>query len=118
MCLYYIPLCHTADTLDDNTLFYEIDDKSNIAMNWSNPSNTLSDQFVYMVRAQLVSSGELVAEETVVITKDSVPTVELSLSQYICQQINITIEIFNTNISISKVVAPPACELTIRISLY
>ena len=61
------------------------------------------------------------AEETVVVARNSAPSVVFPLGQYICQKVNITVKVFNRlNNTISKIIAPPARKFTMALdpSLY
>ena len=96
--------------LNETTLLCEIHDDSILHVSWDNPTNTLRDTFTYVVSATVVRTGEMVEQPTTIaFDVDSKPHVDLQLSHYACEQVNISIHIFNSNESISRVVTPPAC---------
>ena len=97
---------------DETTLMCEIHDDSVLHVSWENPTNTLRDTFTYVVSATVVRTGEMVEQpscRTIAFGVDSKPHVDFQLSQYACEQVNISIHIFNSNESISRVVTPPSC---------
>ena len=105
----YKILCFNS-ALDDTKLAYEFHDDSVLHVSWDNPTNTLRDSFTYVVSVTVVSTGEMVEQpRTIAFGVHSTPHVDLQLSQYTCEQVNISIHIFNSNESISRVVTPPAC---------
>ena len=88
----------------------EIGDDSVLHVNWDNPNNTLRDSFTYVVSATVVETGEMVEEpRTIAFAVDITPHVDIDLNQYTCEEVNISIHIFNSNESISQVVTPLAC---------
>ena len=96
--------------LDETTLMFEIHSDYVLHVSWDNPTNTLSGSFTYVVSATVVSTGEMVEQpRTIAFGADSKPHVDYQLHQYVCEQVNISIHIFNSNESISRVVTPPAC---------
>ena len=101
-------LCFISAILDDTRFAYEFHDGSVLHISWDNPTNTLRDSFAYVVSVTVMSTGEMV-EKHIAFGLHSTPHVDFQLSQYTCKQVNISIHIFNSNESISRVVTPPAC---------
>ena len=92
------------------------DESISLVIGWNNPRYSPYSYFAYVVSAVLVSSGEAVAQETVVVAKGSWPLVEFSLHQYTCEEVNISVQVFNSNKSISKLTHIPARELVPSLS--
>ena len=108
--MYRIFCIHSAK-LDESTLVFNIREDSAVHIEWDNPTNILRGSFTYVVSATVVSTGETVEQyrTTIAFGADSKPHVDFELRQYACEQVNISIHIFNSNESISRVVTPPAC---------
>jgi hypothetical protein len=95
--------------LDDTRLAYEFHNDSVLHVSWDNPTNTLRDSFTYVVSVTVVSTGEMVEQpRTIAFGVHSTPHLDFQLSQYACEQVNISVHIFHSNASISRVVTPPA----------
>ena len=92
--------------LDDTTFALEFHNDSVLHISWDNPTNTLRDSFTYVVS---VNTEEMVEQTTIAFKVHGTPHVDLQLSRYTCRQVNISIHIFNSNESVSRVVTPPAC---------
>ena len=106
-----------AEKLNTSTLRTEIDDDSVLHVDWDNPQNTLRDSFTYVVSATVVEIGEMVEEpRTIAFAVNITPHVDIDLNQYTCEEVNISIHIFNSNESISQVVTPLACTFMSRMS--
>ena len=103
-------LCFISAKLDDTTFALEFHNDSVLHVSWDNPTNTLRDPFIYVVSVTVVSTGEMVEQpRTIAFGVHSTPHLDFQLSQYACEQVNISVHIFHSNASISRVVTPPAC---------
>jgi hypothetical protein len=94
--------------LDEDSVVLVIGNDSSVSISWENPTNTQSESFSYDVSAVVVGTGEMVALEQVVVSEHDTPVKKLYLGQYVCEQVNISVLIFNTAESISKIVNVPA----------
>ena len=93
-------------------------DDSSVHITWDNPTNTLRNSFTYIIYATLVSTGKRVAENTVLAAIGDAPFITFDLHQYTCEEVELSVYIFNSNESISQVVTVPACRLPYHIQEY
>ena len=87
-------------------------DDSSVHIAWDNPTNTLRNSFTYIIHVTLVSTGKSVAEQTVPAAIGDAPFVIFDLHHYTCEEVELSVYIFNSNESISQVVTVPACRLS------
>ena len=111
MCSSFVFTIHNSARLDNNTLMCTLLDDSSVHITWNNPTNILRDSFTYTIYVTLVSTGKRVANKTVPAAIGDVPSVTFDLHQYTCEEVELSVYIFNTNKSISQVVTVPACRL-------
>ena len=109
---YYCHFKTIIAQLDSDSLVIEITGKNSIiVISWDNPTNTLSSSFTYVVSVVLVTTGETIDQQTVVVTKESAPSAKFySLEQYTCDKLNFSIHIFNTVGSIWSIITLPECK--------
>ena len=101
--------------LDETTLALEVHDNTIFRVSWDSPTENI----LYVVSATVVSTGEVVEQPRIVAFEvDSKPHVDFQLSKYTCEQVNISIHIFNSNESMARVVTPSACTFTCSTEHY
>ena len=102
---YYCHFKTIIAQLDSDSLVIEISGKNSIiVINWDNPTNTLSSSFTYVVSVVLVTTGETIDQQTVVVTKESAPSAKFySLEQYTLVTNLTSLFIYSTQLGVSGV---------------
>ena len=106
------------DHLDESSMGISVsNDSVSLAISWNNPTNTLSSYFAYVIDAVLVDTGESVGEQVIVVPKGGTPVVVLNMDHYICENVNISVQIFNSREIISKLITIPARESKVTLCI-
>lgn len=85
-------------------------DSNIVKISWGNPSYSPCNYFVYVVSVVETVSEERVKEETIVVARNTTPHVVFNAGDYLCQELKVSVQIFNTHVAISKLIQLPICK--------